>query len=98
MLRFLLATPNQITISDVDLAMASEAMILGFNTEPSEEVQAAAKEKGALTLAPLPTQAARSTSGGDSAGACLPRVCAYVLLKRACAVQAQVDLLSKASS
>ncbi len=49
MLRFLLATPNQITISDVDLAMASEAMILGFNTEPSEEVQAAAKEKGALT-------------------------------------------------
>ena len=55
MLRFLLATPNQITISDVDLAMASEAMVLGFNTEPSEEVQAAAKEKGALISRRFPS-------------------------------------------
>ena len=37
----------QVTTSDVDLAAASEAMILGFNTEPSETVLAAAKEKGA---------------------------------------------------
>lgn len=44
-LRFLLAAPNQITISDIDLATASSALIVGFNTEPSEEVQAAAKEK-----------------------------------------------------
>lgn len=45
-LRFLFAAPSQITISDIDLATASSAMILGFNTEPSDEVQAAAKEKG----------------------------------------------------
>ncbi len=47
LLRFLLAAPNQITTSDVDLAAASEAVILGFNVEPSEEVAAAAKEKSA---------------------------------------------------
>jgi translation initiation factor IF-2 len=45
LLRFLLAAPNQITTSDVDLAAASEAVILGFNAEPSEEVAAFAKEK-----------------------------------------------------
>lgn len=45
-LRFLLAAPNQITISDIDLATASSALILGFNTEPSDEVLAAAKGKG----------------------------------------------------
>jgi Translation-initiation factor 2 len=47
LLRFLLAAPNNITTSDIDLAAASEALVVGFNTEPSEEVTAAAKERGA---------------------------------------------------
>lgn len=48
LLRFLLNTASQITVSDVDLALASQAIILGFNTELTDEVQAAAREKGAL--------------------------------------------------
>lgn len=47
LLRFLQAAPNNITTSDVDLAAASEALVVGFNAEPSDEVAAAAKEKGA---------------------------------------------------
>jgi len=48
LLRFLLNTASQITVSDVDLALASQAIILGFNTELTDEVQAAAREKGVL--------------------------------------------------
>jgi hypothetical protein len=46
-LRFLLAAASDITASDVDLAFASEGIILGFNQEPSDAVQAAAKQLGA---------------------------------------------------
>ena len=45
-LRYLLAVPNDITVSDVDLAAASQGLILGFNVEPSEAVQTAAKQQG----------------------------------------------------
>lgn len=45
-LRFLLAAASDITASDVDLAFASEGIILGFNQEPSEAVQANAKQLG----------------------------------------------------
>lgn len=45
-LRYLLATPNDITVSDVDLAAASRGTVLGFNVEPSEAVLAAAKHQG----------------------------------------------------
>ena len=45
--RFLLAAASDITTSDVDLAFASEAIILGFNQEPGEPVLAAAKRLGA---------------------------------------------------
>jgi len=45
--RFLLTAAADITTSDVDLAFASGALILGFNVEPSEAVQAAAKQYGA---------------------------------------------------
>lgn len=48
-LRYLLAAPNDITISDVDLAAASKGLVLGFNVEPSEAVLAAAKHQGAPT-------------------------------------------------
>lgn len=44
--RFLLTAAADITTSDVDLAFASGALILGFNVEPSEAVQAAAKQYG----------------------------------------------------
>ena len=47
-LRYLLAAPNDITISDIDLAAASKGLVLGFNVEPSEAVLAAAKHQGAL--------------------------------------------------
>ena len=46
-LRFLLAAASDITASDVDLAFASEGIILGFNQEPSDAVQAHAKQLGA---------------------------------------------------
>ncbi|KAL4421069.1 hypothetical protein ABPG77_001364 [Micractinium sp. CCAP 211/92] len=46
MLRYLLAAPGEITISDVDLAAASGGMVLGFNVMTSEAVQAAAKRAG----------------------------------------------------
>ena len=52
--RFLLAAASDITTSDVDLAFASEAIILGFNQEPSEAVLAAAKQYGARACL-LPT-------------------------------------------
>lgn len=45
-LRYLLAVPNDITVSDVDLAAASKGLILGFNVDPSEAVLAAAKHQG----------------------------------------------------
>ena len=45
-LRYLLATPNDITTSDIDLAAASKGVVLGFNVEPSETVLAAAKHQG----------------------------------------------------
>lgn len=48
-LRYLLAAPNDITISDVDLAAASKGLVLGFNVEPSEAVLAAAKHQGVPT-------------------------------------------------
>ena len=49
-LRYLLALPNEITVSDVDLAAASHGLILGFNVEPSEAVQTAAKHQGTVTF------------------------------------------------
>ena len=45
-LRYLLAAANDITSSDVDLAAASGAVILGFNVEPAETVLADAKNRG----------------------------------------------------
>ena len=39
MLRYLLAAPGEITMTDLDLAVASQAMVLGFNVHPSEAVQ-----------------------------------------------------------
>ena len=47
--RFLLAAASDISASDVDLAFASEAVILGFNVEPNEAAQAAAKQFGAVS-------------------------------------------------
>ena len=47
-LRYLLAAPNDITVSDVDLASASKGLVLGFNVDPSEAVLAAAKQQGML--------------------------------------------------
>lgn len=49
MLRYLLSAPGDITASDIDLAMASGGMILGFNVQPSEAVAAEAK-KNNVTL------------------------------------------------
>ena len=48
--RFLMAAANEINTSDVDLAYNSQAIILGFNVEPSEAVIAAAKQKRAPFL------------------------------------------------
>ena len=48
-LRFLLAAAADITLSDVDLAFASDALILGFNIEPSDAVAASAK-RSAVTI------------------------------------------------
>ena len=45
-LRFLLAAAADITLSDIDLAFASDALVLGFNIEPSDAVAAAAKRSG----------------------------------------------------
>jgi translation initiation factor IF-2 len=45
-LRFLLAAPGDLTLSDVDLASASDALVLGFNVAPSDAVGAAAKQAG----------------------------------------------------
>ena len=44
--RFLLAAASDITRSDVDLAFASDGIILGFNIEPSEAALAHAKQYG----------------------------------------------------
>ena len=49
-LRFLLASANDMTESDIDLADVSDAMIIGFNMEPSESVIAAAKSRGGALL------------------------------------------------
>ena len=49
-LRFLLASANDMTESDIDLADVSDAMIIGFNMEPSESVIAAAKSRGRALL------------------------------------------------
>lgn len=45
-LRFLLSGAGDITVSDVDLAAASQGLILGFNIEPDEAVQTHAKRMG----------------------------------------------------
>ena len=45
-LRWLLAAANEVTTSDVDLAFASDALIIGFNVAPSDAVSAAAKRAG----------------------------------------------------
>lgn len=45
-LRYLLAAPGEITVSDIDLATASGGMVLGFGVKPSESVMAAAKNAG----------------------------------------------------
>ena len=49
-LRFLLASANDMTESDIDLADVSDAMIIGFNMEPSESVIAAAKSRGGASM------------------------------------------------
>lgn len=46
MLRFLLAAPGDVTNSDLDLASASEGLVIGFNLSPSEALMADAKRKG----------------------------------------------------
>jgi len=45
-LRWLLAAANEVTASDVDLAFASDALIIGFNVSPSDAVSAVAKRAG----------------------------------------------------
>ena len=45
-LRFLLAAPGEVTASDVDLAVASDAVVLAFNVPCPEEVASKAKQKG----------------------------------------------------
>lgn len=45
-LRFLLSGAGDITTSDVDLAAASQGLILGFNVTPDEAVQTYAKRMG----------------------------------------------------
>ena len=45
-LRYLLAAPGEITVSDIDLATASGGMVLGFGVSPSESVTSAAKNAG----------------------------------------------------
>ena len=57
-LRYLLAAANDITSSDVDLAAASGAIVLGFNVEPAEAVLADAKNRGARRTSrpPNPTR------------------------------------------
>lgn len=66
-LRYLLAAPNDITISDVDLAAASKGLVLGFNVDPSEAVLAAAKHQGAshtsTALSAIVTPLCRVTNG-----------------------------------
>jgi translation initiation factor IF-2 len=49
MLRYLMAAPGEVTISDIDLAVASGGMVLGFGVNPSEAVLAAAKREN-ITL------------------------------------------------
>lgn len=46
MLRYLMAAPGDITVSDIDLAVASGGMVLGFGVTPSEAVLASAKRSG----------------------------------------------------
>lgn len=46
MLRYLMASPGDITLSDIDLAIASGGIVLGFGVSPSEAVSAAAKRAG----------------------------------------------------
>jgi len=45
-LRYLFAAPGEIAQSDVDLATASEGIILGFNVQPSDDIQSYAKDQG----------------------------------------------------
>jgi len=49
-LRYLLSGAGDISISDVDLAAASQAMLLGFNLQPEEAVQTHAKRLGVNIL------------------------------------------------
>ncbi len=61
-LRYLLAAANDITSSDVDLAAASGAIVLGFNVEPAEAVVADAKNRGETCYSvpePVPAQTCR---------------------------------------
>ncbi len=51
--RFLLAAASDITKSDVDLAFASQGIIVGFNIDPSEAVLAAAKQYGEFRALPF---------------------------------------------
>lgn len=45
-LRFLAASAGDVCASDIDLAAASDALVLAFNTTLGEEVRARAKQKG----------------------------------------------------
>ena len=45
-LRYLLAGPGDISSSDVDLAVASQAVVLGFNVNCSSAVESLAEDKG----------------------------------------------------
>ena len=45
-LRFLAAAAVEVCASDIDLASASDALVLAFNTSLSEDVRARAKQKG----------------------------------------------------
>ena len=44
-LRYLYAAPGEMAKSDVDLAVASEGIILGFNVVPSDEIASYAKDQ-----------------------------------------------------
>ncbi len=39
-----------ITLSDIDLAAASQALVVGFNLEPSDAVMAHAKQRGVTIM------------------------------------------------
>lgn len=68
MLRYLLAAPGEIGMTDLDLAVASQAMVLGFNVQPSEAVQVRSRAPCARPAPARSTLAGCQATGLDTAG------------------------------